>query len=110
MRTAPTAFSIFSLCFFFFCCCNRLPLARATKLTTIKEDKGQTPFIVQENDDGIVINVQNNHTVELAVEGNSAFRVSVSYDGSIQAGKIQTVMLIAAALIEGIGFAALFAL
>ena len=93
MKTASTAFLIFSLCCFFFCCCNRLPIARATKISTVKLDESQTTFIVQENDDGIVINVQNNHTVELAVEGNSAFRVSISYDGSTQAGKIQTVMV-----------------
>ena len=50
-------------------------------------------FIVEENSDGVVLNVQNTHTVELAVDGTSAFRVSVSYDGSIQAGKIDTIMV-----------------
>ena len=50
-------------------------------------------FVVEENSDGVVLNVQNTHTVELAVDGTSAFRVSVSYDGSIQAGKIDTIMV-----------------
>ena len=50
-------------------------------------------FIVEENSDGVVLNVQNTHTVELAVDGTSAFRISVSYDSSIQAGKIDTIMV-----------------
>ena len=44
-------------------------------------------FIVEENSDGVVLNVQNTHTVELAVDGTSAFRISVSYDSSIRLAK-----------------------
>ena len=73
--------------FLSFVCC----IANAT--TTSSSTSSLEQFIVQENEDGIVVNVQNNHTVELAVEGKSAFRISISYDTSVQAGKIDTVMV-----------------
>lgn len=46
-----------------------------------------------ETETGILVHVQGTHTVELAVEGDSAFRVSVSYDSNIDAGKIETTMV-----------------
>ena len=73
--------------FLSFVCC----IANATTISSSTSSLEQ--FIVQENEDGIVVNVQNNHTVELAVEGKSAFRISISYDTSVQAGKIDTVMV-----------------